>query len=200
MRRVVLLLLLFSLHSEAAATIQKVTSGVSEGMTYRVDEVATGLDVVWGFVFLSNDMLLVTERDGSLKRVNIHTGRIDEVENVPDVWSKGQGGFLDIALSGDFSPEDWIYFTYVKNTGDMGVTVLARAKMRRLQLQEWQDLFVTTSASLSSRHFGSRIAFDGQGHIFFFGGRSWCSISCSGSYQSCWDNTSVECGWIHPGG
>jgi len=36
-----------------------------------------------------------------------------------------------------------------------------------LQLSQWQDLLVTRSASRTGRHFGSRIAFDSQGHVFF---------------------------------
>lgn len=32
---------------------------------------------------------------------------------------------------------------------------------------EWQELLVTKSTSGTSRHFGSRIAFDDRGHLFF---------------------------------
>jgi len=36
-----------------------------------------------------------------------------------------------------------------------------------LRLVDWQDLLVTISVSSRAKHFGSRIAFDQEGHVFF---------------------------------
>jgi glucose/arabinose dehydrogenase len=45
--------------------------------------------------------------------------------------------------------------------------VLARAKLKSNKLVQWQDLLETRSATDSGRHFGSRIAFDEKGYVYF---------------------------------
>ena len=74
---------------------------------------------------------------------------------------------LDVATGPDYTTRDWLYFTYSKSTVSGAVTTLARAKRRGNQLSDWQELLVTDSATSGYRHFGSRIAFDQQGHVFF---------------------------------
>ena len=74
---------------------------------------------------------------------------------------------LDVATGPDYTTRDWLYFTYSKSTVSGAVTTLARAKRRGNQLSGWQELLVTDSATSGYRHFGSRIAFDQQGHVFF---------------------------------
>ena len=44
---------------------------------------------------------------------------------------------------------------------------MARARIKNGSLVNWQDLLVSDSATGTGRHFGSRIAFDNQGHVFF---------------------------------
>lgn len=74
---------------------------------------------------------------------------------------------LDVATGPDYTTRDWLYFTYSKSTVSGAVTTLARARRRGNQLSDWQELLVTDSATSGYRHFGSRIAFDQQGHVFF---------------------------------
>lgn len=143
--------------------------GRSEGMDFQVEEVVSGLGVPWGMAFLSSSELLFTEREGKISILHLDSGRRTVLQGGPNVFSEGQGGMLDVAvpvLKG-YSPGDWVYFTYSKEKERKGVTTLARARVSGDQLVDWQDLLVTKSATESSRHFGSRIAFDAQGHLFF---------------------------------
>lgn len=139
----------------------------SEEVTFELEEVATGLGVVWGMAFVGPAELLFTERQGKVKKLSLATGKIEEISGVPKVWAKGQGGLLDVAVQQGFSPGDWIYFTYSKPQGIEAATALARAKLTGNELRDWQDLLVTQWVSGSDHHFGSRIAFDGKGHLFF---------------------------------
>jgi len=138
-------------------------------MTLKLAQVADGLAVVWGMCFLSPDQLLLTEREGSAKLVDIGSGHVTRLKNVPEVLAQGQGGLLDVALSPDYKKTGWIYFTYVKDVDidSEGVTVLARARLSGDTFKDWQELLVTKSESDESYHFGSRIAFDTQGHVYF---------------------------------
>ena len=139
----------------------------SEGMELKVEKVLDGLGVPWGMTFLPSNELLITQRSGSVLLFNIETSKKVILENTPKVMHGGQGGMLDVALSPDYKKSGWIYFTYVKEDVGKGVTVLARAKLKYNSFTQWQELLVSKSRTSKSYHFGSRITFDGQGHVFF---------------------------------
>lgn len=139
----------------------------SEGMKLRLEQVATDLGIPWGMSFISTNHLLVTDRNGPIRRVAIDTGTVTLLKNAPEVLAEGQGGMLDVAISPRFDTDGWIYFTYVKEMDGLGATVLARAKLTADTFSNWQELLVSNSVSTTSRHFGSRIAFDDNDHVFF---------------------------------
>ncbi|MCW8854670.1 MAG: PQQ-dependent sugar dehydrogenase [Gammaproteobacteria bacterium] len=139
----------------------------SEGMNIKVEQIADGLGVPWGMTFLSAEKIIFTEREGSVGILDVKKGKIITLKNVPKVLSEGQGGMLDVARSPDYKSNGWIYFTYVKDVKGEGATVLARAKLDIDQLSQWQELLVSKSTTGTSRHFGSRIAFDEKGHVYF---------------------------------
>jgi len=158
---------IFCLWFSSPADAVQSTSIESEGMTLQLEQVADGLGVPWGMNFLSGNQLLVTEREGAVRLIDVENGRVSLLKNVPDVLAEGQGGMLDIALSPDYKKDGWIYFTYVKDIEGQGATVLARAKLLAETFSGWQELLVTRSTTGTTRHFGSRITFDGHGHVFF---------------------------------
>ena len=139
----------------------------SEGMTLRVEQVSAELGIPWGLCFISANHLLVTDRSGPIRRVDIDTGQATLLKNVPEVLAEGQGGMLDVAISPRFKKDGWIYFTYVKNIDGLGATVLARAKLAADTFTDWQELLLTQSVTTKTRHYGSRIAFDDNGHVYF---------------------------------
>ena len=134
--------------------------------------VASDLGVVWGMAFLSPSQMIFTQRDGriGLLTLDAHGNQknLQPLSGAPEVWAKGQGGLLDVAVPpGGYRAGDWIYFTYSKPAADTAVTALARARLEGDALIDWSDLLVTRSRTDTSRHFGSRIAFDDAGHLFF---------------------------------
>lgn len=133
----------------------------------RVEELARGLGVPWGMVFLSSEQLLFSERAGRLRLLNLADLSIQNLSGAPEVFAEGQGGMLDVAVGPNYGSDGWIYFTYSKPIEDDGATALARARLQQNRLIDWQDLLVTDSATDARRHFGSRIAFDDRGHVFF---------------------------------
>ena len=134
---------------------------------YIVEEVASNLGVPWGMTFVSSTEILCTQRGGQVGLLNTQNSQVSAISGVPKVWTGGQGGLLDVATSPGYQMGDWLYFTYCKDSNGQGLTTLARARLDQDQLTDWQDLLVTQSASDTTRHFGSRIAFDGSGYLFF---------------------------------
>jgi glucose/arabinose dehydrogenase len=139
----------------------------SEKATFVLEEVTDGLGIPWGLAFISKTQLLITEREGSIKLLDIQRNTLTPVQGAPAVLAKGQGGLMDVAVPPDFTAGDWIYFTFVRAGDGDGVTVLARAKLGSNKLVQWQDLLETRSATGTGYHFGSRIAFDEKGFVYF---------------------------------
>lgn len=134
---------------------------------FRIQQLTEGHGVIWGMAFIDDHSLLFTEREGRASVLDTRTGNVRRLTGLPAVRVAGQGGLLDVAVVKDFKPGGWIYFTYVKAVDEQGATVLARARLSGLNLIDWQDLLVTRSATSTGYHFGSRIAFDDQGHVYF---------------------------------
>ncbi|CAG5069710.1 Aldose sugar dehydrogenase YliI [Dyadobacter sp. CECT 9623] len=139
----------------------------------KVDTVATGLTMPWASALLPNGDILVTERGGKLRLVS--QGKLDAtpVAGIPEVWYKGQGGLLDIALHPDYKTNGWIYISYSspKKDGEEGDdgganTALMRAKLKGKELTDIQQLFKALPNVKGNVHFGGRIVFDKKGYVF----------------------------------
>jgi glucose/arabinose dehydrogenase len=133
----------------------------------RVEQLITGLGIPWGLTFLSPNQLLYTQRAGRVHLLDIESASVVNLSGTPEIVAEGQGGLLDVAIGPNYSSEGWIYFTYSKPSKSEAATTLARARLDGDRLVDWQDLLVTDSATDARRHFGSRIAFDDEGHVFF---------------------------------
>lgn len=139
----------------------------SKGVSFQLEIIADGLGVPWGMTFLGTDQILFTERNGKILLLDPESGMVSYISGAPKVMYAGQGGLLDVATPPGYTEGDWIYFTYSKKLQGKGVTALVRAKLIGKYLVEFQDLLITRSASNTSRHFGSRITFDDEGHLYF---------------------------------
>ena len=124
-----------------------------------------GLGIVWGMDVTAEEIYF-TERAGKIKVLNLKTKKTQELAGVPAVYAKGQGGLLDIKLSPDFASSKKIFFTYAKKLKERQATALATAVIEENRLKQVKDIFISQGTTDTRRHFGSRIAFDGQAHIF----------------------------------
>jgi glucose/arabinose dehydrogenase len=162
-KSIILLILLYPLVPFA----KTVLTDTSADTPFQVNIISTKLNVPWAMVFLNQKQLLITERQGTLKRLDRFSGHLQTINGLPPVYNEGQGGLLDIALPPHYQHGGWIYFTYSKPVNRSGATTLARAKLQDNTLVNWTDLLITKSVTDTGRHFGSRIAFDDEGHVFF---------------------------------
>ena len=132
---------------------------------YRLTEVTRGLEHPWGMAFLPDGDVLVTERDGRLRRVS--GGRLvaAPIAGVPEVVASGQGGLLDVALHPRFAENRLLYLSYAGATSSGAATHVLRARLEGDRLAEEQVILVG-GASGTGRHFGSRMAFDRNGLLY----------------------------------
>lgn len=149
----------------ALAQVALVSSATSEGMEYGVELLVETLERPWGLAFVDEHRLLISEKGGTVAFFDARQGLVRHRQRVPvAVRDEGQGGLLDLVIA----PQgDLVYLTYSKPQGETAVTTLARAKLEGDRLVAWRDLLVTRSPGEGDHHYGSRIAFDHQGSLYF---------------------------------
>jgi len=133
----------------------------------QVSVLAQGLDHPWGLALLPEGGFLVTERSGQLRRVGADGAISAPLAGVPKVFAEGQGGLLDVVLAPDFATSQRIYLSYAE-PGDNGTagTAVATATLGADALTEVKVIYRQEPKLEGPNHFGSRLAFDGQGHVF----------------------------------
>lgn len=134
---------------------------------YSTEKILSGLSNPWGMAWLPNGGMLISEKRGEI--ILFKDGVRTEIQNVPEVYVRGQGGLLDIEVHPDYENNPWIYFTYASSDGEGsgGNTKLSRAKLRGNSLVDIEDLYKGNPNSSRGQHFGSRIEFDNEGFLYF---------------------------------
>ncbi len=132
----------------------------------QVETVATGLEHPWSLVFLPDGRMLVSERPGRLNLIDPASGQRAEISGLPPIVALGQGGLLGLALHPRFADNGWVYLSYSAQGADGVGTELGRGRLQDGRLVDFQVLFRATPYGASGEHFGGRIAFDWQGHLF----------------------------------
>jgi len=137
---------------------------------YTTEVVVEGIAIPWGIDFLPDQSMLITDKSGDI--YHFKDGKKQKLSNVPEVYVRGQGGLLDIAVHPDYKNNGWIYFTYAspKGEGEGGNTAIARAKINGNQLANIEVLYKAAPNTTKGQHFGSRIAFDKDGYLYFSAG------------------------------
>lgn len=138
---------------------------------YEMNDIVKGIAIPWAMVQLPNNDILVSERSGELRLIRKGLLLSKKITGLPEIDSNGQGGLLDLALHPDFINNQWLYFTYSdeSGTGRGSSTALMRAKLNiaNMSLSEKQLLYKGEANSTKGQHYGSRIAFDNKGHVYF---------------------------------
>lgn len=147
----------------------------TQDYTMKVDIVAEGLQVPWAIDFLDADTALITERPGRLRILRDGVLAPEAVAGTPVVHAEGQGGLMDVAVDPDYAENGWIYLAYshALETED-GKTPATMTRIVRGKIVDnaWSDQEVIFEADpdhyLKSRHhYGCRIVFDPEGHLYF---------------------------------
>ena len=140
----------------------------TEKVEIAVDTVVEGLSHPWAIDFLPDGRMIVTERDGRL-RIVAKGGKLGEpIGGLPDVDARGQGGLLDIAVHRDFASNRLLYWNYAEPGEGGNSTAVARGRLSddETRLEGVEVIFSQKPKLPSTAHFGSRLVFDGNGHLF----------------------------------
>ena len=115
------------------------------------------LDKPWGSSFINKDELIITEKKGKIKIVNINSGEVSEVDHNLNFLKVGQGGLLDILHKDNF-----LWISYSEDRGNRKTsTSIAKAKLDKKELN-FKNIFQAEPPIDSGYHFGSRLAIKGN--------------------------------------
>ena len=133
--------------------------------------VAEGIQGGWGFEFLPDGRMIVTEKSGQLRIVPPNGTPGEPIKGVPKVDARGQGGLLDVALSPNFAEDRLVYLSFSEpRQGGGNGTSVARGKLveenGQPRLENVQVIFRQTPAWQNNMHFGSRLVFAPDGKLF----------------------------------
>lgn len=133
--------------------------------TYQT--VVSKLNNPWGFVFLPNGSMLITEKSGEL--IHYNKGKRSKITGLPKIELLGQGGLMDIELHPNYKNNGWLYLSYASSNdnNDGANTSIARAKLKDNALTHLEILYKALPNSERGQHFGSRIIFDNDGYLYF---------------------------------
>jgi aldose sugar dehydrogenase len=125
---------------------------------WRMVTVAQGVRHPWGMVWLRDGRPLVTSKYGSLHVLNgnrFHQIPIDG--GLPDLFTGGQGGLLDISLHPNYPNPPWVYLTLSTGNERANRTTLVRGEFDGRRLRNVQELFRVRPDKSEGQHFGSRM-------------------------------------------
>ena len=147
----------------------------SGGHRFRLVTVADGLQNPWSIAFLPDGDVLVTERGhnegGPAQLRVIRNGALvaEPVSGLPAIRVGNQGGLLDVVPHPDFATNRLLYISYSKPSADgaTGTTAIVRGRFEGTALTDVEEIFEADAWSKGMGHYGSRIAFDADGYLFF---------------------------------
>jgi glucose/arabinose dehydrogenase len=88
------------------------TLAAQNSVPLQPENVATGLRTIWDMAWAPDGEMWITERGGRVSRVDVATGKVTPVGEVPSVLESGEAGLMGMAFHPDFPREPWIYFAH----------------------------------------------------------------------------------------
>ena len=126
---------------------------------YKLQKIVD-LESPWGSTSVNNNELLVTERHGKIKLINLKSKSIKTIDHNLKFLVDGQGGLLDIIFKNNN-----IWISYSEDRGSSKTsTSIAKGKFNKKKIY-FKNIFQANPPINSGYHFGSRLAIKGS-YIF----------------------------------
>ncbi|MFA6069875.1 MAG: PQQ-dependent sugar dehydrogenase [Janthinobacterium sp.] len=126
---------------------------------WKAETVAQGVRQPWGIAWLGEGRALVTSKQGTLHLLNGKSFEDVALEGMPNVFTGGQGGLLDIVLHPQDAgkPNPRVYMTVSTGTNEANRTTLVRGVFDGKKVTGIQTLFKVATDKSGGQHFGSRL-------------------------------------------
>lgn len=144
---------------------QKEQSYASPDAIPPLQVIATELDTPWSIAFLPSGNMLITERKGSVRHIDMNNQLDPEPVAQLAVEEVGEGGLLGIAIDPEFAKNNFVYLYYTySSSGDNTLNKIVRMIYKDNKLVDEQTLLENIPGA--SNHNGGRIAFGPDGYLY----------------------------------
>jgi aldose sugar dehydrogenase len=142
-------------------------NGLKTNTSYEAKVITTNLTNPWGIKSLPDGRLLITQKAGNLRIVNLSGEVSDAISGIPAVNSSGQGGLLGLGLDPEFSSNRMIYWVFSEAVSGGNITSVAKGKLANDEksIEGSVVIYRTSPAHASNLHYGGRILFDKTGSL-----------------------------------
>ncbi|MEM1383803.1 MAG: PQQ-dependent sugar dehydrogenase [Pseudomonadota bacterium] len=164
-RTTTLLLASLALASFSAPTQAESPIIVTSQHSFALKQIASGLEHPWGFDWLPDGRMIVTERPGRIRVIDGNGGVSAPLGGVPPIVSEFRDGLLDIAVSPDFANDGTVYFAYSAKQEGKRWMQLASARLVGDRLEAVSVIHEAGLKVEKDQGFGARIRFDTDGAI-----------------------------------
>ncbi|GAC17663.1 PQQ-dependent sugar dehydrogenase [Paraglaciecola arctica] len=154
------------------------------------DMVIQGLAHPWSMAFLSENEVLISEKDGDLLKVNLLTKQKTVIQNFPedlainltiDASQYEPGiypssltgrtgsfnmGIFDVVLDPNFTANQLFYVAYAAQKDDTFTTKVIRATLKNNALTDIKTIFVADPYTPGAWHFGGGMTFASDGKLY----------------------------------
>jgi len=170
-RTLLLLLIAITPASCAAPQTANISSSyaTSDEVKFRLEIVASGLEVPWAFAWLPNKDLIFTERPGRVRIIESGKLRPEPVFVVPDVEPSSESGLMDVSLHPQFAVNNFAYLAYAYNQDGKRIKVV-RYKYTGGKFAE--PKIIIDGIPGAPNHAGMRCRFGPDGKLYISAGDS----------------------------
>ena len=156
-------LILIALAAADDARGQDANGATSAPARLTVETLVSGLDTPWDLAWGPDGSIWVTERGGTISRVDPASGEITRVGEI-DVAEISESGLLGMAFHPDFDSQPWVYAVHSYGNGSRIRNRLVRMRFDGNSLAEPEVLLDGIPGSRN--HNGSRLAFGPDGFLY----------------------------------
>ena len=141
------------------------TGGTTDGaVQFRVETVASNLQVPWSIVFAPDGRIIFTERPGRVRVIEQGRLRVEPLAIINDVESRSESGLMGLTLHPQFAANRWLYLAYAYNQGGQQFVRVVRFRETGTQLADRTLLIEGILAA--PNHAGCRLGFGPDGKLY----------------------------------
>lgn len=137
------------------------------------ETVLEGLRRPWSIAFISEEEVLISEKEGDLIRYDLLKKEKTRIKNFPHDLEDSLGGFGDntgkfeVLLDPAFKDNKYVYLSYAAKTPEGRTTKIIRAVLENESLQQIRVLFVAEPYTRERVHYGGGMLFGSDGKLYF---------------------------------
>jgi glucose/arabinose dehydrogenase len=144
-------------------------NAVAQTRGVMLDTVATGLGQLTSMVFVAPDSALVSSRDGTLRRLDLPSGRFRPVFGAPIPFHLVEAGTLDLVLHPEFDGTRQFFLSLVTGERSSNGLVVMRARLDGDGIRDTATILVTATRDSGVAHYGGQLVFR-DGYLYVSNG------------------------------